>query len=65
MYARTSSLTSRAGQRGSSQKLLLPSYFTQGGKVTGDKETESEGKGDQARSSAKKAGENIKDVFEK
>lgn len=33
------------------------------GKVTGDKETEGEGKKDQAKSSVKKAGENVKDVF--
>jgi uncharacterized protein YjbJ (UPF0337 family) len=35
----------------------------QAGKVTGDKETEGEGKKDQAKSSLKKAGENVKDVF--
>ena len=35
----------------------------QAGKVSGDKETEGEGKKDQAKSSLKKAGENIKDVF--
>ncbi|BBX45099.1 CsbD family protein [Mycobacterium cookii] len=33
------------------------------GKVTGDKDTEGEGKKDQAKSSLKKAGENVKDVF--
>jgi uncharacterized protein YjbJ (UPF0337 family) len=33
------------------------------GKVSGDKETEGEGKKDQAKSSLKKAGENVKDVF--
>jgi uncharacterized protein YjbJ (UPF0337 family) len=32
------------------------------GKVTGDKHTEGEGKKDQAVSSVKKAGENIKDA---
>jgi uncharacterized protein YjbJ (UPF0337 family) len=35
------------------------------GKLTGDKETEAEGKKDQAKSSVKKAGEDIKDVFKK
>jgi uncharacterized protein YjbJ (UPF0337 family) len=35
----------------------------QAGKVTGDKETEGEGKKDQIKSSVKKAGENIKDAF--
>ena len=35
----------------------------QTGKVTGDKETEGEGKKDQVKSSVKKAGENVKDVF--
>jgi uncharacterized protein YjbJ (UPF0337 family) len=35
----------------------------QAGKVTGDKETEGEGKKDQVKSSLKKAGENVKDVF--
>ena len=35
------------------------------GKLTGDKETEAEGKKDQAKSSVKKAGEDIKDVFNK
>ena len=35
------------------------------GKVTGDKSTENEGKGDQAKSSLKDAGEKIKDVFKK
>jgi uncharacterized protein YjbJ (UPF0337 family) len=35
----------------------------QAGKVTGDKETEGEGKKDQVKSSVKKAGENVKDVF--
>ena len=33
------------------------------GKVTGDKDTENEGKVDQAKSSLKDAGEKIKDVF--
>jgi uncharacterized protein YjbJ (UPF0337 family) len=33
------------------------------GKASGDKETEGEGKKDQAKSSLKKAGENVKDVF--
>jgi uncharacterized protein YjbJ (UPF0337 family) len=33
------------------------------GKVTGDKETENEGKVDQAKSSLKDAGEKIKDAF--
>ncbi len=33
------------------------------GKLTGNKETEGEGKKDQAKSSVKKAGENVKDVF--
>jgi uncharacterized protein YjbJ (UPF0337 family) len=33
------------------------------GKLTGDKETEGEGKKDQTKSSVKKAGENVKDVF--
>ena len=35
------------------------------GKVTGDKSTENEGKGDQAKSSLKDAGEKVKDVFKK
>ncbi|MGO9153584.1 CsbD family protein [Mycobacterium sp.] len=35
----------------------------QAGKVTGDKHTEGEGKKDQTKSSVKKAGENVKDVF--
>jgi uncharacterized protein YjbJ (UPF0337 family) len=35
------------------------------GKVTGDHHTEGEGKKDQAVSSVKKAGENIKDAFKK
>ncbi|HKH52705.1 MAG TPA: CsbD family protein [Mycobacterium sp.] len=35
------------------------------GKVTGDKDTESEGKADQAKSSLKDAGEKIKDTFKK
>ena len=35
------------------------------GKVTGDKSTENEGKGDQAKSSLKDAGEKIKDAFKK
>lgn len=33
------------------------------GKVTGDQDTENEGKGDQAKSDLKDAGENIKDAF--
>jgi uncharacterized protein YjbJ (UPF0337 family) len=33
------------------------------GKVTGDKDTEGEGKKDQTKSSVKKAGENVKDAF--
>jgi uncharacterized protein YjbJ (UPF0337 family) len=35
------------------------------GKVTGDKETEAEGHKDQASSSIKDAGENVKDAFKK
>ena len=35
------------------------------GKVTGDKDTENEGKVDQAKSSIKDAGENVKDAFKK
>jgi uncharacterized protein YjbJ (UPF0337 family) len=35
----------------------------QAGKVTGDKDTEGEGKKDQTKSSVKKAGENVKDAF--
>ena len=35
------------------------------GKATGDKDTESEGKVDQAKSSLKDAGEKIKDAFKK
>jgi uncharacterized protein YjbJ (UPF0337 family) len=35
------------------------------GKVTGDHETKNEGKADQAKSSLKDAGENIKDAFKK
>jgi uncharacterized protein YjbJ (UPF0337 family) len=35
----------------------------QPGKVTGDKDTEGEGKKDQTKSSVKKAGENVKDAF--
>ena len=35
------------------------------GKVTGDKSTENEGKGDQAKSSLKDAGEKVKDAFKK
>ena len=35
----------------------------QAGKVTGNKDTEGEGKKDQTKSSVKKAGENIKDAF--
>jgi uncharacterized protein YjbJ (UPF0337 family) len=33
------------------------------GKLTGDKDTEGEGKKDQTKSSFKKAGENVKDAF--
>jgi uncharacterized protein YjbJ (UPF0337 family) len=33
------------------------------GKVTGDKSTENEGKGDQAKSDLKDAGEKVKDAF--
>ena len=33
------------------------------GKVTGDKSTENEGKGDQVKSNLKDAGEKIKDAF--
>jgi len=33
------------------------------GKVTGDKDTKNEGKGDQAKSSLKGAGEKVKDAF--
>lgn len=33
------------------------------GKVTGDRSTENEGKGDQAKSDIKDAGENVKDAF--
>lgn len=33
------------------------------GKLSGDRDTENEGKGDQAKSSRKDAGENIKDAF--
>lgn len=33
------------------------------GKATGDRDTENEGKGDQAKSSLKDAGENVKDAF--
>jgi uncharacterized protein YjbJ (UPF0337 family) len=33
------------------------------GKVTGDKDTEGEGKKDQTKSTVKKAGENVKDAF--
>ena len=35
------------------------------GKVTGDKSTENEGKGDQAESNLKDAGEKVKDAFKK
>ena len=35
------------------------------GKVTGDKDTENEGKVDQAKSSLKDAGEKVKDAFKK
>ncbi|MBJ7341923.1 CsbD family protein [Mycolicibacterium sp.] len=34
-----------------------------GGKVTGDKSTENEGKADQVKANLKDAGEKIKDVF--
>jgi uncharacterized protein YjbJ (UPF0337 family) len=33
------------------------------GKATGDKSTENEGRGDQAKSSLKDAGEKVKDAF--
>lgn len=33
------------------------------GKLTGDRDTENEGKGDQTKSSLKDAGENVKDAF--
>ncbi|SOD75092.1 CsbD-like protein [Jatrophihabitans sp. GAS493] len=33
------------------------------GKATGDHKTENEGKGDQAKSDLKDAGENVKDAF--
>lgn len=35
------------------------------GKVSGDKDTENEGKFDQAKSSLKDAGEKVKDAFKK
>lgn len=35
------------------------------GRVTGDRETESRGRADQAKSSLKDAGEKIKDAFKK
>lgn len=35
------------------------------GKVTGDEELEAQGKGDQAKSDIKQAGEKIKDAFKK
>jgi uncharacterized protein YjbJ (UPF0337 family) len=35
------------------------------GKVTGDKDTQNEGKADQAKSSLKDAGEKVKDAFKK
>ncbi|OBK20640.1 general stress protein CsbD [Mycobacterium asiaticum] len=35
------------------------------GKVTGNRETENEGRGDQAKSSLKDAGEKVKDAFKK
>lgn len=35
------------------------------GKVTGDKSTKNEGKGDQAKSSLKDAGEKVNDAFKK
>ncbi|SPM39896.1 Uncharacterized conserved protein YjbJ, UPF0337 family [Mycobacterium numidiamassiliense] len=35
------------------------------GKATGDNDTKNEGRGDQAKSSLKDAGEKVKDVFKK
>ena len=35
------------------------------GKVTGDRSTENEGRGDQAKSNLKDAGEKVKDAFKK
>lgn len=35
------------------------------GKITGDDSTKNEGKGDQAKSSLKDAGEKVKDAFKK
>lgn len=35
------------------------------GKATGDRSTENEGRGDQAKSSLKDAGEKVKDAFKK
>jgi uncharacterized protein YjbJ (UPF0337 family) len=35
------------------------------GKVTGDRDTQSKGKGDQAQSNLKDAGEKVKDAFKK
>jgi uncharacterized protein YjbJ (UPF0337 family) len=35
------------------------------GKVTGDDDTKNEGRGDQAKSSLKDAGEKVKDAFKK
>jgi uncharacterized protein YjbJ (UPF0337 family) len=35
------------------------------GKVTGDKDTQNEGKGDQAKSNLKDAGEKVKDAFKR
>ncbi len=35
------------------------------GKITGDKSTENEGKGDQVESNVKDAGEKLKDAFKK
>ncbi len=35
------------------------------GKATGDRSTENEGRGDQAKSSFKDAGEKVKDAFKK
>lgn len=35
------------------------------GKVTGDRDTENEGRSDQAKSSLKDAGEKVKDAFKK
>jgi uncharacterized protein YjbJ (UPF0337 family) len=35
------------------------------GRVTGDKQTENEGRADQAKSDLKDAGENVKDAFKR